>query len=241
MASQMRPTRPLERRPLHEQVSDRLRELIDVQQLQPGDKITPERELATQLGVSRHSVRQALAALRAVGLVEIRHGDGVYLARSPQELVPQLAHELLETQAQFPHIWEVRQAIETQSARLAARRRTDADLRAIADALDAMAADIAAGGQGAGADHRFHDAVAAATQNPLITRLMADLAEAFASTSDTSLAQPGQPERSLRAHRLIEAAISDRDEDAAATAMLDHLEQTTSVAFAGDQDEPPQR
>lgn len=229
----MRPTQPLERRPLYEQVSDRLRELIDVQQLQPGDKITPERELAVQLGVSRHSIRQALAALRAIGLLEIRHGDGVYLARSPHDLVPALARELLETQARLPHIWEVRQAIETQNARLAARRRTDDDLRRIAAALDAMEADIAVGGHGAGADREFHEAVAAASHNPLIQALMRDLADAFASTSDTSLAKPGQPGRSLADHRRIQSAITAGDDEAAAAAMLGHLQATTVRAFDG--------
>lgn len=229
----MRPIQPLERRPLYEQVVDRLRELIDVQRLQPGDKITPERELALQLGVSRHSVRQALAALRAIGLLEIRHGDGVYLARSPQELVPALAHELLATQAQFPHIWEVRQAIETQNARLAARRRTDDDQRRIAASVAAMAAAIEDGGHGTDADREFHEAVAAASHNPLIQALMRDLADAFASTSGTSLAKPGQPRRSLDDHRRIQAAIEAGDEDAAADAMLAHLQATTVRAFDG--------
>ncbi|MDQ8044098.1 MAG: FadR/GntR family transcriptional regulator [Solirubrobacteraceae bacterium] len=231
MSGQMRPAQPLERRPLHEQIADRLRELIDDQQLQPGDKITPERELAVQLGVSRHSIRQALAALRAIGLLEIRHGDGVYLARSPNELVPMLAQQLAETQAEFPHIWEVRQAIESQSARLAARRRTDDDLDAIGAAVTAMAASIDAGDQGTDADHDFHHAVADAAHNPLITMLMRELAEAFASTSGASLAKPGQPARSLADHRAIAEAIASGDEDAAGAAMLAHLQRTTALAF----------
>ncbi|MBO9531761.1 MAG: FadR family transcriptional regulator [Solirubrobacteraceae bacterium] len=234
MTGQMRPIAPLERRPLHEQVADRLRELIDDQRLQPGDKITPERDLALQLGVSRHSVRQALAALRALGIVQIRHGDGVYLAERPDDLVPHLARELANSQAQFPHIWEVRQAIESQNARLAARRATEADLAAMRAALDAMAEAIEAGGDVTDGDHDFHRAVATAAQNPLIDALMRDLSGPFADTSATSLAKPGQAERSLADHEVILGAIERGDEEGAARAMLAHLVGTTALAFDGD-------
>lgn len=234
VSGQMRPAAPLERRPLHEQVSDRLRELIDDQDLKPGDKITPERELAAQLGVSRHSVRQALAALRALGVVQIRHGDGVYLAERPNEVVPGLARELAESQAQFPHIWEVRQAIETQNARLAAARATAADLAKMRAALDAMQLAVDADGEVADADRDFHFAVATATHNPLIDAIMRDLAGAFANTSGTSLAKPGQPARSLEDHHRILAAIELGDQEAAAAAMLAHLVGTTALAFEDD-------
>src|ERR687887_1262919 len=78
---------PITRSPLYEKVVERLREFIDVQNLQAGDKLMSERELAERLGVSRTSVRQALTALKVMGLVEIRHGDGVYLQRAPSDVV----------------------------------------------------------------------------------------------------------------------------------------------------------
>jgi GntR family transcriptional repressor for pyruvate dehydrogenase complex len=230
------PMRPLTRRPLYEQITERLTELIDVQQLQPGDRITPERELAQQLGVSRHSVRQSLAALRATGVVEVRHGDGVFLARSPKELVPSLALELLEAQAEFPYIWEVRQAFEAQTARFAARRRTDADLRRMGESLEAMEASVASGEHGVGGDRRFHEAVAAASHNPLMVQLMEQLADAFSRTSEASLSVDGQASRSLADHREILQAIERQDEAEAAESMRRHLEGTTNVAFVRDPD-----
>jgi GntR family transcriptional repressor for pyruvate dehydrogenase complex len=75
---------------------------------------------AQRLGVSRTSVRQALTALNVGGLVDIRHGDGVYLVRSPEDVVPSLAQGLLDSHAKLPAVMEVREAFETQTARLAA-------------------------------------------------------------------------------------------------------------------------
>ena len=103
---------PIRRSPLYEQVAERLRGFIDAQRLQPGDRLMSERELAVQLGVSRTSVRQALTALKVMGLVEIRHGDGVYLLRSPRDLVPSLATEIVDSEVDHPMIWEVREGIE---------------------------------------------------------------------------------------------------------------------------------
>src|SRR6201999_2435889 len=83
--------RPIERNPLYEVVAARLREFIDGENLQPGDRLLPERELAERLGVSRTSVRQALTAMRVMGLIEVRPGAGAYLQRPPADLVPTLA------------------------------------------------------------------------------------------------------------------------------------------------------
>jgi GntR family transcriptional regulator, transcriptional repressor for pyruvate dehydrogenase complex len=228
--------RPVERKPLYEEISDRLREFIDVNGLKPGDRLMTEREVGAQLGVSRHSVRQAMTALRVTGLIEIRHGDGIYLLRSPHEVVPSLALELLESQADYPYIWEVRQAIENQAARLAARRRTPADLRRMRDALAAMGDAVEDGEDGVAGDRRFHDAVLAAAHNPVLAKVIEQLADAFRRTSMASLSQPGQPARSLADHHRILAAIERGDEDAAMAEMRGHLERTTNVAFVRDPD-----
>src|SRR5215468_3803773 len=94
MAGQMR---QVDRRPLYEQVSDRLREFIDTSDMQPGDKLANVRDLATQLQVGRSSIREAITALRAQGIVEVRHGDGIYLLQRPEDVISSLAAELVET------------------------------------------------------------------------------------------------------------------------------------------------
>jgi GntR family transcriptional repressor for pyruvate dehydrogenase complex len=230
---------PIRRSPLYEEVAERLRAFIDVQKLKPGDKLLTERELAQRLGVSRTSVRQALTALRVHGLVDIRHGDGVYLLRSPEEVVPTLAHELLESHAQLPAIIEVREALETKTAPLAARRRSEQDLAAMHTALEAMAAALERGEDGAEADERFHGAIAKASRNPLLVNLMEQLAEPIDQSRRASLSRPGRGPRSLQAHKTILSAIERQDEDGAAQAMRDHLKVVADVAFIPHEEREP--
>lgn len=214
---------PITRSPLYEQVVERLTEFIDVQNLKPGDRLMPERELAEQLGVSRTSVRQALTALRVQGIVDVRHGEGVYLVRAPSEVIPGLALEVLQSEIDHPMIWEVREAIEVQAARLAARRRTPADLERLREALEAMQASIASGGDGIVGDRHFHRTVVDAAHNHLLKQLVEQLAEMIDRTSEASLTLAGRPPISLRAHREILEAIERQDEAEAAERMRSHV------------------
>jgi GntR family transcriptional repressor for pyruvate dehydrogenase complex len=226
-----RALRPVRRSRLYEEVIERLRELIDVQGLEPGDRLMSERELAERLGVSRASVRQALTALEVMGLVRVRHGGGVFLARTPDAVLPSLARELLDSYEQLPAVIEVREAVETQTARLAARRRHARDLQAMRDALEAMETAIDSDGEPADADASFHTAIVRAARNPLLERLWADLSDPIDQTRRASLARPGRPPRSLAAHRAILEAIEAGDEDAAATRMREHLSVVADLGF----------
>jgi GntR family transcriptional regulator, transcriptional repressor for pyruvate dehydrogenase complex len=214
---------PITRSPLYEQVVERLREFIDAQQLEPGDRLMSERELAERLGVSRTSVRQGLTALRVLGLVEIKHGDGVYLLRSPRDVIPSLASEIAGSEVDHPMIWEVREAIEVQAARLAARRRTAADLKAMRAALDLMETAVAGGDDGIQEDRRFHHAIVDAAGNPLLSQMTEQLADLIDRTSEASLTLAGRPPVSLERHRAILAAIEVQDEAAAAEGMRQHV------------------
>lgn len=223
--------RPIRRSALYEEVVDRLREFIDVHELKPGDRLMPERELAEQLGVSRTSVRQALTALRVLGMVDVRPGDGVYLVRT-EDLIPSLALEVLESEADHPMIWEVREAVETQAARLAAQRRSEEDLEAMEAALEAMEESVSAGGEGILGDRRFHESILRAAHNPLLQRLFGQLADAIDKTSQGSLSLKGQPPISLEAHRRILDAVRSGDPDDAAERMRDHLAASARTVLA---------
>jgi GntR family transcriptional repressor for pyruvate dehydrogenase complex len=224
---------PIRRSPLYEEVAQRVRSFIEGQDLKPGDRLMAERELAQRLGVSRTSVRQALTALRVSGLVDIRHGDGVYLLRVPDHVVPSVAHELVRGHSELPATMEVREALETQTARLAARRRSDADLKELRATLVAMGAAIEAGEDGAAADRAFHAAVAHAAHNELLANLLEQISGPVEETRRASLAEPGRPTRSLAAHGEIVAAIDGHDEEGAAQAMRDHLRMVGDIARVG--------
>jgi GntR family transcriptional regulator, transcriptional repressor for pyruvate dehydrogenase complex len=235
--------RPVDRKPLYEQVSERLREFVDVNGLQPGDRLMTERELAQQLSVGRSSIREAITAMRIQGMVEVRHGDGIYLLRRPEDLIDSLAAELVETHIDHPYIWETRQALETQCARLAATRATAADLRKLKRALKTMGAEIAAGEPGLEGDRQFHLGVAQASHNPILIKLLTGIRESLDRTSETSLTRSGQPAKSLAQHEVIFEAIRAQDPTQAADTMLQHLVGTTDtlvkVPIKGGPKPPP--
>ena len=122
--------------------------------LQPGDKLPAERELAARLGVSRATLSQALVALEVIGAVAVRHGDGTVVAKSPG--ASRIVEAVRAHADRLPEIIETRDALETKIASLAASRRTDEDLQRIEEALVRMEEDVEAGGRGVEGDEHFH-------------------------------------------------------------------------------------
>ena len=161
--------------------------------LQPGDKLPAERELAARLGVSRATLSQALVALEVIGAVAVRHGDGTVVAKSPG--ASRIVEAVRAHADRMPEIIETRDALETKIASLAASRRTEADLQRIEDALILMEEDVAAGGRGVEGDEHFHASVTAAAHSQLLSRLMGEIAHLIRETRIESLSQPGRPTR----------------------------------------------
>lgn len=228
----MAPLRPVTRPRLYEQVAQQILEWVRENDLHVGDRLPPERELATRLGVSRATVSQALVAMEVVGVVAVRHGDGAVLVESSG--TSKVVDALRRHAQQLPDIIEAREALESKLAALAAVRRTDADLARIDAALEAMATDIAAGGRGVEGDELFHAAVTTAGHSALLQRLMGEISELVKETRIESLSQPERPRESLEGHRRIAAAIRDRDAAAATEAMRDHVERVSDVALLRD-------
>jgi GntR family transcriptional repressor for pyruvate dehydrogenase complex len=221
--------RPVPRPRLYEQVVSQIQAWIAENGLQVGDRLPPERELASRLGVSRATISQALVAMEVVGMVSVRHGDGVVLIEPAGST--KVVSALRRHAQQLPEIIEAREALETKLAALAAERRTKSDLAAIDEALEVMERDIAAGGRGVEGDELFHAAVTAAGHSALLARLMAEISELIKETRIESLSQPDRPLNSLRGHRRIAEAIRARDGEAAAVAMQDHITMVSDVAL----------
>lgn len=230
--SETAPLRPVTRPRLYEQVAQRILDWVRDTGLQVGDRLPPERELASRLGVSRATVSQALVAMEVVGVVAVRHGDGAVLVDSSG--TSRLVEALRRHAQQLPDVIEAREALESKLAGLAAVRRTEEDLERIDDALSVMAADIEAGGRGVRGDELFHAAVTAAGHSALLQRLMGEISDLVKETRIESLSQPDRPLESLEGHRRIAAAIRDRDPAAATEAMTDHVERVSDVALLRD-------
>ncbi|NUP59563.1 MAG: FadR family transcriptional regulator [Pseudarthrobacter sp.] len=212
---------------LYEQLVEQILAYIESAQLKPGDLLPAERDLAERLGVSRATLAQALVALEVLGVIDVQHGTGAVLARRPS--VASVIKGLREHRSRLPEIVEARSTLEGKLAALAAVRRTDADLKAIDNALDVMAGEISDGDRGAQGDELFHQAITAAAHSPVLAQLMAFIAEMILETRTESLGQPGRPEQSLASHRKIAEAIRGQDADGAAKAMLAHIELVSDV------------
>jgi len=215
--------------PVYAEIAARVRELAAHERLDSGDRLPPERELARLLGVSRTSLREALTALRVNGEIEVRRGNGIYLLRSPSETISPIPADLREQHPGLPALGEVRNALEALAAELAAIRRTDGDLVSIVEAIRTMDDEISQGGHGIAGDRMFHSAILAAAANPALSALLDQLADGANRIAAASLQRPGQPPRSLSAHRLILEAIVVRDSDLASRLMRKHLDLTGEI------------
>jgi GntR family transcriptional repressor for pyruvate dehydrogenase complex len=223
--------RPVERHRLYEQVLAQLRAHVEKEGLRAGDRLPSERELAERLGVSRNSIKQATTVLEVQGLVETRHGGGTYL-RTASLMVEPIA-VLVDLKQRLPDIIEARVALEPELARLAAVRRTDDDLGAMAAALDEMAGQVAAGQRGEEGDRKFHSAMAEASHSRILVEFYRQLSPKIAETRRESLKQAHRPARSLAEHQTIHVAVLDGDQRRAATAVRRHLMSVSRVRLLG--------
>jgi GntR family transcriptional repressor for pyruvate dehydrogenase complex len=222
--------RPLERsRRLYEDVGERLGDFVRESKMTRGDQFPAERELATRLRVSRTSVRQSFVVLQALGFVDVRQGEGVFLRRT-RGFGESLAR-VLERRRRLPEVLDAREALEVKLAELAAAHRGDEDLAAMKAALSKMEAEISSGALGIDGDAAFHHAIALAARNQILLHLIDAMAEVIQESRVESLTEPGRPPRSLDAHRRILAAIEAKDTLLAADAMRQHLRVVADVSL----------
>src|SRR5437762_10342514 len=145
-----------------------VRSLIERGVLRPGDRLPAERDLASQIGVSRPTVRAGLHALAAMGVVRSRQGSGTYIADGPPALAPE-ALGFLAALHGFTRVdmYETRRVLEVGAAGLAAVRATPDQLAAMADAVTSLFAVMDAPQQFLVHDVEFHRRVAEASGNPI--------------------------------------------------------------------------
>lgn len=169
------PSSPLVVR-LAEQVSDLLEAEIRSGRLTAGEKLPTERLLASQMGVSRTVLREAVSRLKSAGLLESRQGSGVYVLE-PGFVPLQFDRTSSGTLQAVLQIIELRRGIESEAAGLAAQRRTQADLDAIRAAMREIVSAVERGGDGVREDVLFHRRIAQAADNPYMVHTLDYLAQ----------------------------------------------------------------
>ena len=210
---------------LVEGIGSRIRNRI----LNPGDKLPTEAEIMREWGVSRTVVREALSKLQAGGMVETRHGVGTFVLEPPAPSGFRIAPQEIETAVDVLAVLELRISLETESAGLAALRRTDAQLADMRRALDELAKGDSQGQDTVSPDFRFHHLIAAATGNRYFADIMSHLGatlipRARINSSKIASEDWSQYHRRLsREHEEIYDAIARRDPESARAAMRLHL------------------
>jgi GntR family transcriptional repressor for pyruvate dehydrogenase complex len=210
---------------IYEEVVSQIHELIREGKFKARDQLPSERELAEIFKVSRTSVREAVRALEAQGLIVSRTGAGNFVAELPVEsLVAPLATLLIEEKSALADIFEMRKLIEPHIASLAAERATKRDIERMKKILDKQREAVSRGETGVEADAELHFAIGRATQNQALEKLVSGLMEILSHSREESLQTSARRKASIESHRKIIAAIEEHDQKKAREAMLLHIE-----------------
>ncbi len=216
----------------YEQIVNQIQQAIRDGQLPRGSRLPTERELAESFGVSRAVVREAVKVLDAIGLVTSRQGSGLYVRNDPIRTVTRAFFLSVSPDAEsVERLFEFRQGLETESARLAAERRSDVDLEKMQAALDVIehAADPVPWDIFGQSDDAFHLAVGEASGNPYLQVAIATARELQRDVVNLLTEHPGSIRAAIAHHGLILDAIVNRDPGAAAQAMATHIVYTASI------------
>ena len=187
-----------------------LLDYIERENLNPGDRLAPERELAKKLGISRPSLREAIQVLQTQGRLLVRHGIGVFLAN----------HSIVE-------LFEMREILEAPAVEWAAERRTDEQLSAIKEAARALKDAISESPidfeKVRLLDMNFHLTIVKSAENQFLNQTLGTLQEIMYRSMDNTLKLPGRIEASEHEHGVIVDAIEKQDSLTARLMIIEHI------------------
>lgn len=212
------------------QLIDILRSDIGARKLQPGERLPTEQELVARFQVSRTVVREAIASLRAEGLVITRQGAGAFVAEGAATRPFRIVSDELRSLAEVLNVMQLRLAVEVEAAGIAAENRNGRAINELGRCLDVIDDAIRAGEVAIEEDFAFHFAIAAATGNPQFERFMRFLGSVIIPRQTLGVGMDDAERRRTYLthiqveHRTIYAAIRDASAGDARRAMRRHLE-----------------
>ena len=217
------------RRNLTQQMVAQLSTRIRRGRIKPGAKLPTESEFVSEFGVSRTVVREAISRLAAAGLVETHHGIGTFVLQTSTPGAFRIDPAELATVKDVLGVMELRIGLESETAALAAVRRTPEHLAAMRRALEDMGRKIEDAGDTVSPDFRFHMQIALAAGNRHYSDLMSSLGPNIIPRTRLNTAKFAQQSHPSylkgvnREHEAIYEAIAKGDPEAARAAMRSHL------------------
>ena len=222
---------PIAQRRIYRQIAEAIEAQIDAGRFPAGSLLPPERDLAQQLSVSRASVREALIALEVQGRVSVKVGNGVTVLTEPSRRQAPPVSEWPEVGPL--EVAQARRIVEGETAALAARRASDADIAVLAEHLKSLKQEHRFRGKGHPADRAFHLKIADMSGNQALAQIVANLWQQRASKLFEQFEQryvtSALYEDASHDHRKILDAIRARDSRAARAAMRAHLDRILKV------------
>lgn len=216
---------------VYEGVAKQIERLI-LKKLQPGDKLPSERELAELLRVSRSSIRDAIRSLELMGMVEPRQGAGTIVREISSESLTNPLANVIKRKGELIHeLLDFRMMLEPQLAARAATRVSDEEVAEMEDILDRQDKKVHEGESSVAEDSEFHYAIALASGNSVVLKVLDTLMDLLRDSRERSLQVEGRPQKSISGHRKILAAIKRRDSEAAKVAMRRHIEDVEEIVL----------
>jgi GntR family transcriptional repressor for pyruvate dehydrogenase complex len=225
---------------LSDRLARRIRALIQAGDYKVGDRLPAIMEMARRFGVGHPTVREALKKLQTVGIVDIRHGSGVYVTRGHDVLVvasPDYAGEV--TKKLLVDLIQARIPLEILSASSAADNASDEDLAEMRRLLNTAGQNLGNDAVLNSANMDFHRQIALASGNTVLVQLLDVLQDLFTDEQRLVLGIFGSRERDHKEHLGILEALERRDEQLVIDRMREHLEGVRQVLLQWDPDDHP--
>ncbi|AGF54165.1 MULTISPECIES: FadR/GntR family transcriptional regulator [Clostridium] len=212
---------------VYDQVIDDIKNKIKSGEIKKGDRLPSERELSESLGVSRTSIREAIRALEVIGLVESRRGAGNYIKTNFEDSLFEPLSVMFMLQESSPReMFDVRESLELQCARLSAKNIQDNELALLAAILDRMYL-AESEEESLELDIKFHYIVAKASRNVLLINVLeviSQLMDEFIKKFRMQILHVGNTKESLlEIHENLFRALKSRDEAKVYNAMKEHF------------------
>jgi len=208
-----------------EAIAQGLIRYIAENRLQPGDRLPSERKLVEMVGASRLPLREALGVLKGLGLVEAKHGKGVFVKRLDLAALFGMLSPLLKTQADIDldHLFQARLHLEGSIAEVAAAHRTEANLRALGDALEGMRRNLRNRRAYVRHDLDFHQELAHSSGNPIFYVFMVSIVDLLRELQFLYQDSVAIREAAVAEHEAVLNAVAVQDGPRASGAMRQHI------------------
>ncbi len=221
----------IRRNRVYEEVARRIERLIN-DEMQPGDRLPPERQLAEMFQVSRGSIRDAIRTLETMGMVTARQGAGTVVREiSADSVIIPLSSALMRQRKLASELLDVRKIIEPPLAARAALHATPEEIAEMEDILRRQEQKVRRGELAVEEDSEFHYSIALAADNSVVLRVLDVLMDLLRETRKRSLQVNGRLQKSYAGHQRVLAALKKGDAAAAEQAMRRHIEDIEEIVL----------